>query len=182
VPPGYAPQPGYGPGPGYVPGYRAASAPLPPLASWGQRAGAALLDLLLFLACILPGILVAVIAGNVDAAVGLSDAVNFALLGLFVVLLVGGVALSLVNQTWRQGTRGQSWGKRVVGIRLVREHDLQPPGGGLAVARFAIRAAFINATCGLYLPITFLAPLWDSRNRTLDDKIVQTLVIQQPRP
>jgi uncharacterized RDD family membrane protein YckC len=120
---------------------------------------------------------VAAVAGNLDARVGLPGAVDAVLFVLFVVLLVGGVVLPLVNQTWQQGKRGQSWGKRIMGIRLVREHDLQPPGGGLGVARCAIRVALVNATCGVYLPITALAPLWDQRNRTIDDRIVQTLVV-----
>jgi len=139
-------------------------------------------DQLLFVACLLPGLLVPVVAATVDERVGLPDAVNAALLLLFVVLLVGGFVLSVRNLTWQQGKRGQSWGKRAMGIALVRELDLRPPGGGPGVARFAIRAGAANATCGLYLPITYLAPLWDERNRTLDDRIMQTLVIRTPVP
>jgi len=148
----------------------------------GRRAAAALLDLILFVACLVPGVAVAVVAGNLDQRVGLSDAVNFTLLLVFFVLLVGGVVLSLRDQTWQQGKRGQSWGKRATGIRLVRELDLQPPGGGLGLARWAIRLALIHATCGIYLAVTFLAPLTDERKRTIDDRIVQTLVIRPPAP
>ena len=180
-PPGYRPPPpGYGPPP---PGYRPnAGVPLPPLASWGRRAVAAILDQLLFLACLLPAVLLAVVAATLDERVGLPDAVNAALLLAFVVLLVGGAVLSLRDQTWQQGKRGQSWGKRATGIRLVRELDLQPLGGGLGLARWGLRVALANATCGLYLPITFLAPLADERNRTLDDRMVQSLVIRPPAP
>lgn len=186
--PGYpAPQPGIGPGyapaPGYAPGYGPPAGPLPPLASWGRRGVAAIVDLLLFFACMIPAGLMAVVAGTIDETVGLPDAVSAVLFVLFIGLLIAGAVVSLVNQSWQQGKRGQSWGKQVMGIRLVRERDLRPPGGGVGVARYAVRTALGNATCGLYSVVTLLAPLWDERNRTFDDRIVQTLVIHpSPQP
>jgi hypothetical protein len=59
-----------------------------------------------------------------------------------------------------------SWGRR----------DLRPPG----VARFTIRHALANATCGVDTAVTYLAPLWDDRNRTVDGRIMQTLVVHPP--
>jgi uncharacterized RDD family membrane protein YckC len=188
--PGYAPTPGQAPGygpaagqaPGYAPGYGPPVAALPPLASWGRRGVAAIVDLLLFFACMIPAGVMAAVAGTIDETVGLPDALSAVLFVAFVVLLIAGGVVSLVNQSWQQGKRGQSWGKRMMGIRLVRERDLQPPGGGVGVARYAVRVALGNATCGLYSVVTLLAPLWDERNRTIDDMIVQTLVIHPPPP
>jgi hypothetical protein len=63
-----------------------------------------------------------------------------------------------------------SWGRR----------DPRPPGGGAGVARFTIRHALANATCGVDTAVTYLAPLWDDRNRTVDARIMQTLVVHPP--
>lgn len=45
---------------------------------------------------------------------------------------------------------------------------------------FTIRDALANATCGVDTAVTYLAPLWDDRNRTVDDRIMQTLVVHPP--
>ena len=54
-----------------------------------------------------------------------------------VVLVLVGYALMLGLTIWNRYIRarrtGQSWGKKVVGIHLVRESDLRPIGAGMAV-------------------------------------------------
>ena len=166
---GYPPPPGYGP------------PPLPPgvsYASWGSRALALVVDSLMLFVCAAPGIVFTAVAASQagpDEDPTVAEGVTIA------VLLLAGVAVWFYNFCWTQGKRGQSWGKRVVGIHLVREFDLAPPGGGMGVARYVLRSALGNATCGIYSLLTALWPLWDDKNQTIDDKILHTLVVRRPR-
>jgi uncharacterized RDD family membrane protein YckC len=166
-------QPAYGP-PGYGP------PTLPPgvaYASWGLRALAYLVDVLLLVGCVIPGIVgIGVAASMAGPEGGFTPA-----LAVAIVLLLGGLGVWFFNYCWTQGKRGQSWGKRVVGVHFVREYDLQPPGGGVGIAKYALRSALGNATCGLYSVVTCLWPLWDDRKQTVDDKILHSLVVQLPR-
>jgi uncharacterized RDD family membrane protein YckC len=183
-PPGYgAPGPGYGPpaygAPGYgVPGYGPPGAALPEgveYASYGRRVLAGVVDTLLLGVCIIPGIVVTALAW---AAVAPEPDLPPALGILIAVVIIAGIGAWLFNVCWTQGVTGQSWGKRATGIHLVREHPLTPPGGGTGVARYLVRSAIGNATCGVYSLVTILWPLWDDRNQTIDDKIVHTLVVR----
>jgi uncharacterized RDD family membrane protein YckC len=96
------------------------------------------------------------------------------------VLAVAGLGVWLWMFCWQAGSVGQTWGKRVVGIHLVSERTLQPPGGGIGVARYGLRTAIGNATCGAYSLVTMLWPLWDDRNQSLDDKMLGTVVVRFP--
>jgi uncharacterized RDD family membrane protein YckC len=66
----------------------------------------------------------------------------------------------------------------VVGIKLVKELTAQPPGGWTGVGRLLLRGFLGNITGGIYTVLTYLWPLWDEKNQTLDDKIFSTLVIK----
>ncbi|WP_051951334.1 RDD family protein [Actinacidiphila yeochonensis] len=162
---------------------------MPPLASWGARVGATLLDsLILFL---VPGGLY--MAGYLRLVIhlgnryqdcsdqGISHAacpVPQAQGSSIALILIGGL-LSLVATfyvCYREGKTGQSPGKRIVGIRLLREYDGRTLGFGLAFGRRLLH--FLDgAACYL----GYLWPLWDSRNQTFADKIVHTVVIKDPQ-
>ena len=151
--------------------------PIPPgttLASYGQRVGAYLIDALIALLLTLPGTLLIVVAAVASDGGG----VNGGLLALGIVLILAGVAIHIWNQGWRQGVIGQSWGKGIMQIRLVRAADGVPPGGGIGLGRYFLRQLLGNVTGGVYTVLDLLWPLWDERRQTLDDKIVSTLVIQ----
>jgi uncharacterized RDD family membrane protein YckC len=121
----------------------------PPLAEWPQRALAALID-------------------------GAISAVPYYVLGLvswFLGFVVGlGASLYLL---YLAGTTGQSIGKKVIGIKLLREADGQVIGFGNAVVR-AIAHVVDALPCG----IGFLFPLWDAKKQTFADKIMQTVVVR----
>jgi uncharacterized RDD family membrane protein YckC len=74
---------------------------------------------------------------------------------------------------WQEGTTGQSWGKKIVGIRVLRERDGQVIGFGLAVARYLLH---ILDTLACF--VGWLWPLWDQKKQTFADKIVSTVVIK----
>lgn len=149
------------------------------LASWGQRAGAYLLDALLLFLALLPGAVLLGIGAAADSDGSGPDEGNVPLIVLGVLLMLAGLGFQLWNQGWRQGARGQSFGKQWLGIRLVSAQTGTPPGGGTGLGRLLLRSVLGNCTQGLYSLLTFLWPLWDDRRQTLDDKIFKTLVVRQ---
>lgn len=188
--PGYG-QPGYGQPYGQNPyggapfGQPGPGMPQQPLASWGARLGAYLLDGLL----ILPIILVPVIVGVVLMAASAettTDQYGYETTEMsgggvagIVIMLVGylvGLAFSFWNQAIRQGKTGQSLGKKWLGLKVVREGTEQPIGVGAGIGRWAMHS-FVDGQCY----IGFLWPLWDDRRRTFGDMVVSSVVIRVPK-
>jgi uncharacterized RDD family membrane protein YckC len=181
--PGYPPQGyGYPPPGGPVPGGPLPG--MPPLASWGARVGALLLDGLFHLVPM--GLL---IAGYVQLIkklgdrwqdcdkVGIprSDCPAPKVPGSSVTLMLVGGLLSLALTLYlchREGTTGQTPGKRIVGIRLLREYDGSTLGFGLAFGRRLLHV--LDSICY----VGYLWPLWDQKNQTFADKIVHSVVIK----
>ena len=83
----------------------------------------------------------------------------------------------------RPGARnGQSFGKQVVGIRVIRE-DGQPFTFATAALReFVIRYLLFNLagsiTFGIAGLLDVLWPLWDDGNRALHDMLASTRVVR----
>jgi uncharacterized RDD family membrane protein YckC len=164
-PPSYPPPPAYGPSgtgaygtvepAGFYMGHR--------LANWPQRVGAYLIDYLTILVPI--GIAVGLAAPGRDRATGAGAA--FASL-----LYLVGFGVWVYNRWFQQGRTGQSWGKRALGLKLLRMDNGQPIGGGLAFAR---DMAHILDSLPCYLGL--LWPIWDGRRQTFADKIINTVVI-----
>jgi uncharacterized RDD family membrane protein YckC len=158
--PGYGPAPGgasfgqapYGtpPGSGSVPlgapgGYGGG----PQLADWGTRAGGYLVDF------------------------GISFAAQF-VVALFSQSLaqVVGIAVFLYFG-YLTGTTGQTPGRRVVGIRVLREADGQVLGAGAGIGR-----GFLHILDALPLLLGFLWPIWDKKKQTFADKIIHSVVVK----
>lgn len=174
--PGYPQQGGpynpYAPYGGAVPGAGGAQ-----LATWLPRVGATLLDFLI----LLPFEIVAVIviaatskAGTYDPNTGITTPAKSsgAGLGVAAVMYLGAFAFGLW-QLYRQGTTGQTIGKRVVGIRVIRESDGQYTGFGMAFVR-----GLAHILDGLPCYIGFLWPLWDDKRQTFADKVCSTVVLK----
>jgi uncharacterized RDD family membrane protein YckC len=166
--------PQYGP-PGYGP-------PAPPpggYASWGTRVAAYLWDIVVVLPALAAMAGGAVLLG-VGGAIGEGGAATTLVVAGVVVLLaayVWGFVLQFRNIWFDQGRTGWTYGKRKVGIRVLREQDGRPMGVGNAVARWLLHS-LLNSC----LMLDYLWPLWDPRNQTLTDKILGTVVIHQPDP
>jgi len=162
--PGYG-QPGYGVQPpaygmpsagyGYDPGQ---SSQYGQLASWGTRAGGWLIDAA-------PGIVLSIIG---DAA-GLYGAVYW-------VCFLLSLGWSAYNRWYLGGTTGQSWGRKLVHVKLISEKTGQPIGPLMAFVR---DIAHIADTVICFVGWFF--PLWDAKKQTLADKIISTVVIQEPQ-
>lgn len=121
----------------------------PPLASWGLRVGAALID----------GILSGVVAG---AATAIDPALGN-VVQLVIVLAFG----------YLIGTSGQTPGKQLLGIKIVRVQDGQVSGIGSGIAR-----QFLHILDVLPLFLGLLWPLWDKKNQTFTDKILKTVALK----
>ncbi|OLZ46796.1 RDD family protein [Amycolatopsis keratiniphila] len=129
-------------------------------AHWGVRAGATLIDF--------GPIVVLPIIGAIIAASGLDT------VGLFIAGLgyLAGFAWTVYNRWIKMGTTGQSLGKKILKIKLVRESDGQPIGPLMAFVRDLCHN-LDGWVCGL----GYLWPLWDEKNQTFADKILSTVVV-----
>ena len=141
--------------------------PTQDLAGWGSRFAAYLLDALILLLP-LAVFFAIVIATNPD-----DDSGAWAVLGL---AYLATIVLPFVYFTvMHGGERGQTYGKRALGIRVVDQNG-GSIGYGSAFGRYAITFLF-----GLFvLPVVldYLWPLWDRRNQALHDKVASSLVVR----
>ncbi|MFF7700051.1 RDD family protein [Streptomyces lydicus] len=184
---GYPQQAAYGqpgmPGMGMPQGY----------ASWGARVGAYLIDYLIV--GLIPTILyivgMAMTASSAASSIPdtsscppgdvqcISDAYNKASesstpAGAFVMIAIAaliGLAAGIFVLV-KEGSTGQTPGKKAMNIRLVKETTGQPIGFGMA---------FVRKLCHIldgFCCLGYLWPLWDEKSQTFADKIVGTVVVK----
>jgi uncharacterized RDD family membrane protein YckC len=122
-------------------------------ANWAQRVGALLIDAA-------PAI-VLVFMGLVTHSVP-----------VYLLFLLAAFAWTVYNRWITMGATGQSWGKRMLGLRLVSDNTGEPIGGGMAFAR-----DICHLVDSLACYVGWLFPLWDAKRQTLADKIVSTVVL-----
>ena len=131
-----------------------------PYASWGKRALGGLIDY------IAPGMVIGVIVGILGGFA--SEDVQG------VISSVLGLGWFVYNMVYLGGTTGQSWGRKVAGVRLVSEATGRPIGMAMAFVR---QLAHIIDSLICY--IGWLFPLWDAKRQTIADKIMSTIVIDE---
>jgi uncharacterized RDD family membrane protein YckC len=138
------------------------------LANWLQRAGSYLIDgLIAGIPILLAGLLSGALTdgyGNTNAGVGL----------IVFVLYLASFGIVVYNRWILQGRTGQSWGKQVLRLRLVKMADGQPVGPLMAFAR-----DLCHLLDSLACYIGWLFPLWDSRRQTFADKLINTVVLAE---
>ena len=149
------------------------------LATWWSRVGALLLDGLI---AYVPWVVLSVplfvvdttgtnIAGGIILGAGL----------LFAYVFYASVFMA------RGGERnGQTLGKQIVGIRVIRD-DGDPYNFGTAFVReFLVRQLLFGIIGGLFFGLAqlldYLWPLWDETNRALHDMIVSSHVVRADPP
>ncbi|MCC8245392.1 RDD family protein [Saccharothrix luteola] len=147
----YAAQPAYG-------------APSGGYAEWGSRAVGALIDY------VAPGVIVGILAG-IGAATG-DPTLYLILMGVGYVGLLG---FMIYNSWYLAGTTGQSMGKKVAKIKLIKEETGQPIGFGNAFVRHLCH--FVDS---LPCYAGWFAPLWEAKKQTWADKILGTIVVNAP--
>ncbi|MFZ5497191.1 MAG: RDD family protein [Verrucomicrobiota bacterium] len=162
------------------------SAPMPELAGRGTRLGAFLLDYVLSVLVALPG---ALIIG--PAFVGLLLAatrgeqpdfsvVDTGTLLLGLAVLSGGSLLLLVVQVVMLSTRGQTIGKRLLGIRVVRHPDGLPAGFVHAwlLRNFVTGVIQVVPWIGFVFYLADALFIFTPERRCLHDLIAGTKVVQ----
>jgi uncharacterized RDD family membrane protein YckC len=194
--PGYAPPP---PGPESASGY---GGPVPPggweqpiarstpgwasqpLASWGSRLAAWCIDWVVLL---VPAVILffVVLAGAWGIS-GDDDASAWAVIGatfLFVLLISVVILLYAPLLMMRKGAHnGQTLGKQMIGIRVVRDSG-EPMSFGWAALREVVFKGLVVGIASSIIPLIpwFLDnfwPLWDDENRALHDMAAQTHVVR----
>jgi uncharacterized RDD family membrane protein YckC len=139
-------------------------------ASWGRRVGAYLLDTLVIVVPFIAIVAVALATGDPDDE---NDS-SWVVVG-FAYLLT--VVAPFVYFTLMHGReRGQTLGKRWVGIRVAEDATGASIGYGRAFGRYAI--TFVFGLFILPLLLDYLWPLWDQKNQALHDKVVGSVVVR----
>lgn len=95
----------------------------------------------------------------------LAAGIAVGILGLIVVLVMYVRAL---------GRTGQTWGRKIVGVKVVDKQSGQPIGSGRAFGRILLESTISGAICYL----GFLWMLWDRDRQTWHDKIVSSQVVR----
>ena len=149
------------------------------LASWGRRFVAYVVDLVIVLllmtaAFLIPYVIVLAVPFSEEDE---NDALYVVLVALLILAVVVALLVAPVYYTILTGNeRGQTWGKRWLGIRVVGDGTGGPIGYGRALGRYLITVVFGFFLVPLFLD--YLWPLWDSKNQTLHDKVVSSLVVR----
>jgi uncharacterized RDD family membrane protein YckC len=142
-------------------------------ADWGERTGAALVDLAIAAFAFLTGL----VAGSIAIAAGGWG------IALGVLLILGGIAAATLYAPLmlaRKGSaNGRTVGKRAANLRVVRD-DGQPVTFWLGILRELVVKQFfgIIVTGGLFWLVDALWPLFDDRDRAVHDMIAETHVVK----
>jgi uncharacterized RDD family membrane protein YckC len=149
-----------------------------PLASWGSRVGAQLLDWLILTipSAILIALVLGVFLAGSDVG-GVITAIIAFLLYIVVALFYAPVLMA------RGGPRnGQTWGKQILGITVIRDNGEQIELGFGFLREFVVKNLLFGFVGGFFAGIPtlvdYLWPLWDDENRCLHDMVVSTHVVR----
>jgi uncharacterized RDD family membrane protein YckC len=161
--------PGYSAPSGYL-----VSPPRADYAGWGQRVRARLIDqgptylgLIIFHA--------GYVAGVVELAQSSGSGPDFESPAIAMII---GLSVMLASMIWVAynrwmiaGRTGQSFGKRVIKIKLIGETSNAPIGPRNACIRDLVHILDLLTVVG------YLWPLWDDKRQTFADKIMKTIVV-----
>lgn len=156
-----------------------------PYAGWWSRVGAALFDLLVI--SIPAAVLALALFGSAAAAFGADDdfgAVTL-IVGLiaYVGLLVAALILYAPLLMRRGGARnGQTWGKQLAGIRVVRTNGVPMDFTQSAIREALVKGLGLGVASSMIPLIPYvldaLWPLWDDERRAIHDMVVGTRVVE----
>lgn len=143
-------------------------APIVPGATYpvfGRRAAAFLIDMFLVLLFI---------AAAALPLSGVLTGMNSDTLTIILAVIVslGSLAFLLWYPIIQPGQTGQTMGKRLLNIKVVNRRG-NPPG----IDRMAVRFLIGYPLSAIIMGVGFLVPLWDVQRQALDDKLVDTYVI-----
>ena len=155
------------------------------LATFLQRLAAYLIDTVLFDLPLL--VIILALVGIESGGPEPPEDNGVGLLIVMIGVMLGSMALLVGYAVWWLFAlrRGQTPGKQMVGIRVVKD-DGEPSGWGYTFLReFVIKGllgGFLSGmTGGIYFAADHLWPLWDRDRQALHDKMIGTLVVQNRR-
>jgi uncharacterized RDD family membrane protein YckC len=148
-----------------------------PLAGWGSRVGATLLDgLILLIPAVVLTILIIGIASASD-----SGAIVTGILG-FLAYFIASLFYAPLLMARGGENNGKTFGKQIVGIRVVRDVGQPFDMGSAFVRELVVKQLLFNFVGGFFFSIPtlldYLWPLWDDQNRSLHDMVVKTHVVR----
>ncbi|MFC4560566.1 RDD family protein [Nocardiopsis mangrovi] len=179
--PGYGGQYGYGPYTGYAPPGPPLSPHGRPLADWGSRAAAALIDSLIVtvmvIGIMLGGLLLCFGTAYLIDPEASSSVWAFAGIGMFLFVLAA-MAAGFCYRWLHHARTGQTPAKRWMNIQVVSRDTGLPPTKGLSFVRELIYILF--GQVGVVGLLDVLWPLWDEQRQSIHDKAAATLVVTVP--
>lgn len=116
------------------------------------------------------GVLIAASDSSTDGEI--TTGAGVAVIILMILLSIVPIAYGLWNFGYRQGTTGQSIGKKFMKFKVVSEQTGQPIGFLMSLVR-----QIAHIVDGLICYIGYLFPLWDPKRQTLADKIMTTVCL-----
>lgn len=147
------------------------------LASWGSRFAAWIIDLIV----VLSPLGIAKVGGLIFAASGSTAGLGIASLALPLFLLA--IVCYPLTMTRKGSRNGQTWGKQLFEIRVVRDTG-EPYGAGAAMLRESVIKLIVFDWLGIiivFIPFLLnylLFPLTDRENRALHDRIASSHVVR----
>ncbi|MGL5864406.1 MAG: RDD family protein, partial [Dermatophilaceae bacterium] len=162
--------------------------PAGPVATFGQRVPAFLIDLLVNLVGFVPIVAGSValsvlpwassgsVAQGTDEVSPMLAAANGAAMLTVLVGVLTMFAVPFWNRIIRQGRTGQSVGKQVAGLTLVDHHHGHPIGMGRVLLR-----EFVHIVVNQIFWFSFLWASWDPNRQTVGDKAARSTVVVLPR-
>lgn len=156
-----------------------------PVAGFGKRALALIIDGLLSLIGLIPmfvgvGLLIAGFPETDEYGYSIDGTSNGGLLTTGGLLIAFGflvvIGIQIWNRIFKMGRTGQSVGKKALGLKLINEQTGQPIGAMQSFLR-ELLGGLVNQV--FYL--SYLWMLWDDNKQTLADKVVHSTVIEVPK-
>lgn len=146
-------------------------------AGFGERTGAAFVDLGISLAAIAVSIWIALLLFALGGTGPILAGIALIVAGIGVAILHAPLLMA------RKGERnGQSVGKRALEVRVVGI-DGGPVGLGTCLVReVAVKQLGTLITAGLFLPVDYLWPLFDDEDRAIHDIAAETRLVPAAAP
>lgn len=152
------------------------------LAGFWIRFAAWFLDGLLYGLIVVPFAIVGaiILANEFDECVSFDDELicppgqpgaGMVVAGIALILL--GVVLAAILYIRAMATTGQTWGAKIVGVKVQRSD-----GARLGVGRAIGRALFAGFVSGQIFYLGYLWAAWDGKKQTWHDKVCDTIVVK----